>query len=307
MTSRGELTELADGAYAYVQPPGGWCVSNAGVLKGEDGLVIIDTLATMSRAREFRARVERLDLGRPAPVRFIVNTHHHGDHIFGNCAFAPTATVIAHDAARTEIEKAGLGLRRLWPDVDWGPVSLVLPSVTFPDRLDLQLGSLTAELRYAGPAHTTNDIVVWLPRERVLFAGDVAMNGVTPFVLMGSVRGALRALTRLRDLGPRTVVCGHGQVCGPEVIDDNEEYLRWLFDVALAGIERGIGPLQAAREADLGHFAKLLDPERIVGNLHRAYLELTSLDLPLAAELPVLASFQEMIDFNGGILPRCDA
>ncbi|MFD0900474.1 MBL fold metallo-hydrolase [Actinomadura sediminis] len=295
---------MADGAYAYVQPPGGWCVNNAGVLGGRDGLVAIDTAATLRRARAFRDEVAGLGRG---PVRFVVNTHHHGDHIFGNCVFAPPATVIAHDAAPGEIEKAGLGLRRLWPDVDWGEISLVPPALTFPDRLEIRLENGAAELLYAGPAHTTNDVVAWLPDERVLFAGDVVMHGVTPFVLMGSVHGSLRALARLRGLGPRVVVCGHGDIAGPEVIDDNEEYLRWLLDVARDGVARGRTPLEAASRADLGRFAKLLDPERIVGNLHRAYLELTRPELPYAAELPVLDSFREMIDFNGGRLPRCHA
>ncbi|GDY32006.1 MBL fold metallo-hydrolase [Gandjariella thermophila] len=304
MTGPGTLTELADGAYAYIQSPGGWCVSNAGVLRGRDGLVVIDTVATLGRAHAFRDTLEQLGQG---PVRFVVNTHHHGDHIFGNCVFAPPATVIAHDAARAEIDKAGLGLQQLWPDVDWGEISLVRPHLTFPDRLELDLGPRIVELLHVGPAHTTNDIVAWLPDSRVLYAGDVAMKGVTPFVLMGSVTGSLRALTRLRQLGPSTIVCGHGQVCGPEVLDDNEEYLRWLLDVARAGVARGWTPLEAARRADLGAFALLLDPERILGNLHRAYVELVSPELPLGTELSVLDAFHEMIDFNGGRLPRCDA
>jgi cyclase len=287
-----------------VQPPGGWCVNNAGVLRGPDGLVVVDTVATRSRAREFRATVEGLGLG---PVRFIVNTHHHGDHIFGNCEFAPPATVIAHDAARDEIEKAGLGLQQLWPGVDWGEISLVPPALTFSERLEMSLGAQTAKLIFVGPAHTTNDIVVWLPAERVLFSGDVAMNGVTPYVLMGSVRGSLRALTRLRDLGPRTVVSGHGEVAGPEVIDDTEEYLRWVLDLAEEATEEGVTPLEACRRASLGRFEKLLDPERIVGNLHRACLELANPDLSLGAEADVLGSFREMVDFNGGCLPQCDA
>ena len=300
----GEWAELADGVYAYTQSPGGWCVSNAGVLEGPDGLVLVDTVATIDRARAFQGAVRRLGRGE---ARFVVNTHHHGDHVFGNCVFAPPATVIAHELARAEIAKAGLGLQRLWPDGGWGEVDLVLPGITFPDRLELDLGVRTAELLHIGPAHTTNDVVVWLPGEKVLFAGDVAMNGVTPFVLMGSVHGSLRALARLRGLGPRTVVCGHGKVSGPEVLDDNEEYLRWLLDVAREGVARGSTPLETARRTDLGRFSRLLDAERVVGNLHRAFAELTSPELPLGTELSVLDAFHEMIDFNGGRRPRCDA
>ncbi|MFE6820792.1 MBL fold metallo-hydrolase, partial [Streptomyces sp. NPDC057675] len=73
--------ELAPGVYAYIQPDGGWCVSNSGVLIGDDGVTVVDTTATEDRARALRAAVGALS---PAPVRLVVNTHFHGDHTFGN-------------------------------------------------------------------------------------------------------------------------------------------------------------------------------------------------------------------------------
>ncbi|MFD7576493.1 MBL fold metallo-hydrolase, partial [Streptomyces sp. NPDC059810] len=73
--------ELAPGVYAYIQPDGGWCVSNSGVLIGDDGVTVVDTTATEDRARALRAAVGALT---PAPVRLVVNTHFHGDHTFGN-------------------------------------------------------------------------------------------------------------------------------------------------------------------------------------------------------------------------------
>jgi cyclase len=294
------LTEIAAGVHAYVQPDGGWCVNNAGVLVGHDGVVVIDTVATRSRAERLRDTIDRLGAG---PVHTVVNTHSHGDHTFGNAMFGPSATVVAHTLARTEMAAAGLGLTALWPDVDWGDVRLRLPMVTFDDRLTLHVGDRRVELVHVGPAHTTNDVVAWLPDDGVLFAGDVVLSGCTPFHLMGSVEGTLRALVRLRALAPDLVVSGHGALSGPEVFDRTESYLNWIQELARDGVRSGLTPLDVARDADLGVFGDLLDGERIVGNLYRAYSELRG--DPLGAPLDVAAVFGEMVRFNGGRLPTC--
>lgn len=294
------MTEIADRVFAYVQPDGGWCLNNSGALVGGNGVVAIDTVATIGRARRLREHIDQLGAG---PVRTVVNTHHHGDHVFGNCVFSPDATVIAHERTKTEMLEAGLGLTRLWPDVDWGEVNLVPPDVTFADRLTLHQDDRTVELIHVGPAHTTNDVVAWLPKERVLFAGDVVLAGCSPFVLMGSVSGSLDAISLLRSLDPVTVVSGHGPIGGPEVFDANERYLRWIQRLAAAGFSAGISPLELARQSDLAPAEGLLDQERIVGNLHRAYSELRG--QPRDAKLDVVGIFGEMVQFNSGVLPTC--
>ncbi|MDQ1047521.1 MBL fold metallo-hydrolase [Streptomyces sp. V4I2] len=299
-TEQETLTEVAEDVYAYVQRPGGWCVSNAGAIAGRDGAVIVDTLATQARAERFRACVDQLGVG---ARRTVVNTHHHGDHNFGNQAFGTSAEVIAHERAPAELIDTGLALTRLWPDVEWGDVRVARPTITFADGLVLETGEQRVELLYVGPAHTTNDIVVWLPRSKVLFTGDVVLADATPFALMGSVSGSLEAVERLRRLGARTVVCGHGPVKGPEVFDENEAYLRRIQQVAAAGLDAGWSPLRAAREAGPGDFAHLLDPERLVGNLHRAYAELRGGERGEPLDVPSV--FGEMVEYNEGVLPTC--
>lgn len=298
-----KVTEVADRVFAYVQGEGGWCVSNAGVLTGPDGATVIDTAATVARARRLAATVDRLAAG---PGRLLVNTHFHGDHTFGNAVFGDAgAVIVAHELARREMGVAGLGMTRLWPTVDWGEVEVRLPQLTFRDRMTLHLGDRVAELIFVGPAHTVTDAVVWLPAERVLFAGDVVMPGCTPFVLMGSVRGSLRAIGALRALDPLVVVGGHGPVAGPEVLDDTEGYLRWLLGAAEAGFAAGLTPLAVAQAAGLGDYAAWLDAERLVGNLHRVYAELRG--EPEGTELDVVGIFGEMVRYNGGQLPACYA
>jgi len=299
-TTEPYLAEIADGVFGYVQPPGGWCVSNAGVITGGGQVAVVDTTATAARAGAFRDAVATLGAGE---VRTVVNTHFHGDHTFGNQVFVDTATIVGHRLVREEMLAAAFGLTKLWPDVVWGELQLTPPTLLFDSTLTLHLGDRLVELIHVGPAHTTNDIAVWLPEERVLFAGDVVLSGCTPFNLMGSISGGLRAVARLAALGPRTVVTGHGAVCGPEVFAANAGYLRWLTELAATGRAAGLSPLELSRQCDLGEFAGWLDAERIVGNLHRAYAELDGAE-PGAA-LDVVGIFGEIIEYNGGRAPEC--
>jgi cyclase len=294
------LSELADGVFGYVQPPGGWCVSNAGVITGGQSVVLVDTLATTARTAALRSVVAGLCRG---PVRTVVNTHFHGDHTFGNSQF-PDATFIGHRLLRTSMTTAGTALTQLWPEVDWGEIEIMPPAIVFDDRLTLYAGERELQLIHFGPAYTTNDVVVWLPAERVLFAGDIVLSGCTPFVLMGSVRGSLAAIEQMAGLNPDVILCGHGAPAGPDVFEANARYLRWLTDIAGQGIDARLTPLQLAREIELGEFAELLDAERLVANLRRAYAELGG--AAPGVELDVMAAFAEMVELTGG-LPVCAA
>jgi cyclase len=108
-----------------------------------------------------------------------------------------------------------------------------------------------------GPAHTTNDSLVWLPEQRVLFCGDLLFNGGTPFVLMGSVRGAIEVLTEVvAPIPAEVIVPGHGAPCDAGLIDDVVGYLRFVLDAARAGLDAGLTPLELARETELGQYAE---------------------------------------------------
>ena len=215
---------MSPGVFAYVQLDGSWGLNNTGFLLGRKHVLAIDTCFTERRTR---ALIDALrSRAGTRPVRVLVNTHHHGDHTFGNYLLAGEATIVGHELCREALLREGFAAHRLFPGVEWGTVELAPPEVTFRDRLGLWLDDLRVELIHVGPAHTTNDVVAWIPERKVLYTGDVVFNGGTPFALAGSVAGWLEALDRLRALGAETIVPGHGAVCGPQVFDDIEAYLR---------------------------------------------------------------------------------
>jgi cyclase len=181
------------------------------------------------------------------------------------------------------------GCPPLWDPVpDWGPVSRRLPEITVGASLTLYVGGRRVELLHpGGPAHTTGDLIAWLPEDRALFSGDLVFAGLTPLVFMGSVDGALAALDWLAARQPDILVPGHGPVVtGPDiplVLEEHRRYYRFVLDTATQGWSGGLTPLEAARQADLGDFSGWADAERIVLNLHRAYADRAGQDLDLIA------------------------
>jgi cyclase len=300
---RPEVHEVSEGIYAYVQPDGTWWINNTGFLVGPQGVISIDSCSTERRTRAYRDAIAAVT---PAPVRVVINTHHHGDHTFGNCLF-PTAAIVAHE--RTRAEAIAFGPPQplpFWDGPDWGELSLDPPFVTFTDEIAVHAGDLRAQVRYVGtPAHTTNDSIVWIPDRSVLFCGDLIFNGGTPFLLMGSVAGAIDVLEHVvRPLGAKTIVPGHGPVFGdPGPLDATLDYLRFVLGVAGRARDAGVSPLAAARDTDLGRFAGWADRERLVGNLHRACAELGG--APRGAPIDVVTALADMVAYNGGAPLSC--
>lgn len=294
------LEEVSPGIFAYVQLDGTWFLNNCGFIVGKQSAVVIDTTSTEKRAHAFLEAVRRTT---SHPVQALVNTHSHGDHTHGNYLFSPETAIIAHDLCRDEVAHQNIeATQARFPTGDFGNPIPTPPMVTFPDRLSVFVDDLLVELQYMGPAHTTNDVVAWIPERKVLFSGDLVFNGGTPFALAGSIAGWLEALPRLRALGAETIVPGHGSVCDASVFETIEAYLRFVQATAKRGFEAGAAPLELARSIDLGEFAGLGDSERIVGNLHRAYSELRG--EPRGTVLSP-AAFTEMIEYNGGQPLRC--
>jgi cyclase len=297
-----ELVEVADRVFAYLQPDGSWWINNGGFVVGSRSVVGIDACSTHKRTQAYLDRIRTVSTN---PVTTLINTHHHGDHTYGNSLFTG-ATIVGHENTRTQLLAAGPPpAAGIWEPVDWGPVELAPPTLTFSDRVRIWSDELPLDVTHVGgPAHTDNDSLVWLPEQKVLFCGDLLFNGGTPFVLMGSVTGAIRVLTEVVASVPaETIVPGHGMPCTPALIDTVVQYLRFVLDLAERGRDAGLVPLDVARQADLGEYADWLDAERIVGNLHRAYVDLD----PTSGPVDIVTALTDMVAYNGGRPLTCHA
>ena len=297
------VQEVSDGIFAYVQPDGTWWINNTGFLVGRKGVVSIDACSTEARTCAYRETIQTMT---GLPVRTLVNTHHHGDHTHGNFIF-PEATIVGHERTRQEVlATGGPPAPGIWTDVDWSIAEVEPPFLTFTDEVTLYVDDLRCVVRHVGSAaHTTNDSIVWIPERSVLFCGDLIFNGGTPFVLMGSVDGSISVLEQLKTYGAEVIVPGHGDVCGPGAFDDVLGYLRFVATLAREAKEAGLSPLEAGRHADLSQWAHLTDPERIVGNLHRAYADLEGGQL--GKPIDTAAALADMVTFNGGHALTCRA
>ncbi len=299
------LEEVSPGIFAYIQLDGSWGLNNMAFITEGRGVAVFDATTTEKRTRGL---IETIGKTTDKPVATLINTHSHLDHTFGNCFFGPEVTIVGHELCRDEILEAGEGMipaaHEIFPQVDFGKIEIVPPMLTFADELTLHAGDLGIHLEFVGPAHTTNDIVAWIPERELLIAGDILFNQGTPFAAGGSIIGWLQTLEEIRELDAKTFIPGHGPVCGPEVIDDVAAYLRFVQDRARAGFEADATPLEVARDTDLGRFSDWLDSERLVGNLHRAYSELRG--EALGAPIDFATMMAEMVEFNGGPV-RCVA
>ena len=296
-----QLAEVADGVFAYIQPDGSWYINNTGFVVGRSSVISVDACSTERRTRAYLDRIASVS---KAPVSMLINTHHHGDHTYGNSLFG-TATIIAQEDCRTEMIAFGMpGNTGIWEPVDWGEVTLAPPTLTFADRVRLWSDDRPLEVSYAGQAaHTSNDSLVWLPEQQVLFCGDLLFNGGTPFLLMGSVRGAIDVLTNVvAPIPARVIVPGHGAPCDHGLIGTVTGYLEFVLATARNGISAGLPPLELARQTDLGDYDGWLDRERIVGNLHRAYA-----DLGASEGVNLIGALTDMVAFNDGKPLSCFA
>ncbi|GAA4558729.1 MBL fold metallo-hydrolase [Planotetraspora kaengkrachanensis] len=294
------LHEIVEGVFAWVQPDGTWWINNAGAVSGPDGTIVVDTCATEVRTRRFLAAVGAAT--GDAPLTMAVNTHLHGDHTYGNSLLPSSTVLIGHEAMREGLLTDPIidGCPPVWQPVpDWGGVTRRVPSVVLRSDLTLFTGSRRVDLLHPGySAHTTGDVVAWLPEERVLFTGDLIFHGVTPLVFMGSVEGAIASLGWLADFGADHVVPGHGPLIDgaalPGVLADVERYLQLVLRTARTGLDEGLTPLEAAQRCDLGEFAAWPDAERLVLNLHRAYADAAGRPFDL------LEAIGDAVRYNGG-------
>ncbi len=225
--------QLAPGVY-MLQGAGG----NIGVSTGEDGVVLIDDQFA-PLADKIKTAVVALS---PKPIRFIVNTHWHGDHTGGNEPFAKAgALIVAHDNVRKRMSVEQVN--ELWGRTTPPSPAGALPILTFGEDVTLHVNGADLHVLHLPPAHTDGDAIVHFPSANVVHAGDVFFNGTYPVIDVpagGSLSGMIAAADRLLQIaGPKTqIIPGHGPLATPAE-------LRGYRDM-LAQVKARVAPLVAA-------------------------------------------------------------
>jgi glyoxylase-like metal-dependent hydrolase (beta-lactamase superfamily II) len=239
--------KLAPNVYAVITPARdfptadnkGWN-SNAGFVVTSTGVLVFDTGSSEVIGEALRKVIRKVS---PKPVRWIVNSHGHGDHWLGNQAVADRDTVIYASAkVRDRIQREGKDwVRRMHTMTGGltGESTVRAPTqVVQPPHKDV-LGGVKVELIASGDSHSPGDLLLWLPEQKILFAGDVVYSDRAPATFDGQFPQWVEFLRVLEALKPKSVVPGHGKVMGVEAIKRQREYFEVIWEQARKGVAAG--------------------------------------------------------------------
>ena len=264
--------EVAPGVYAVITPARdfpnpenkGWN-SNAAFVLTNDGVLVIDTGSSQAIGQALRKVIRGVS---PAPIRWIVNTHGHGDHWLGNEAVAEADTeIIASTPVTERIRNERDYWVSLFADMTEGATGTHtrtrVPTTVLDTASSRMLGGIRVELLLSGSSHSPGDVLVWLPEKGTLITGDVAYQGRTPGTFESNIQRWIRFLGELDALAPETVIPGHGAVTDGAGITRMRRFLEVLWNTVQRGYEQGLSdfellPKVRAALADLApHFPGL--------------------------------------------------
>jgi glyoxylase-like metal-dependent hydrolase (beta-lactamase superfamily II) len=241
---RETFAELAPGVFALTAEGD----PNSGVVIGDDSVLVIDARATPVMAKELVARIRAVT---DKPIRHVLLTHYHAVRVLGVAGYEERVNVIASDVTRGMIVERGRQdmdseiqrFPRLFRAKETIP-GLTWPNVVFHERMTLWLGSREVQIIHAGRGHTRGDTIAWLPKEQVLFAGDLVEFGATPYCGDAHFTDWPATLERLASFAPQALVPGRGEaLTTPEQVGqgiaETRAFLEDVFRIARAGVAAG--------------------------------------------------------------------
>lgn len=225
----GERQEI--GARVFINTAYRGCTP--GFVITDEGLILIDAPLIPEQAKDWRRQIEMEAPG--MPLLYMFNTDHHRGHALGNQYFLPTM-IIAHERAYKEMSGYTENFKeRVYNSFKREPeiqqqltnIEIILPDVTFTDRVRLLYGGREVQLIYMG-GHTPATSIAWLPEEKIAFVGDVLWVDQHPYMAQANSLEWIDALRQIRELGAERLVPGHGPVCTPDATKQVEEYILFM-------------------------------------------------------------------------------
>lgn len=266
-----QIQEVAEGIIVVLHGRGEAGIANASCVFEQGQALVVDTMTFP----EMTDGLLRAIASRAALVTAVLNTHHHIDHTGGNRAFAGTP-IVAHSRTVQELERMATLPASFYDQIlpnfrgQFADVQIQLPD-TSPEHFTLPQGG---ELQAFQGAHSPADLAVWLPRSRVLLAGDLSFIGVTPMAAHGLLSGWIKALDRLIELQPAVVVPGHGHVGNVQDLIDLRTYFQAVFAMAQRVVSEALAPEDALSQLEGGPVADWIEGGRTRLNLERAVAEI---------------------------------
>jgi glyoxylase-like metal-dependent hydrolase (beta-lactamase superfamily II) len=218
-------------------------------------------------------------------VKRLVITHFHGDHT-GGIQFVEGAEIIAHQNCRAAMAKlvsqpkpANWAKRENWAD-GTEEFKWTLPNQTYSERMTFYDGDTQVELIYPGLGHTDGDTLVYLPKQKIMFIGDIGGFGVTPLNGSGYVAEMIKTCDKILDMDVDTIVPGHGPVGGKAELADMRDYFVLIQREGKKRFDAGMTAGRAAADIDLGKYKNWADADRIATNMARMYAEFSGTITP---------------------------
>jgi len=234
---------LGDGLYAYTAEGD----PNTGIIVGDDGVMVIDTQATPVMAQQVIARIREVT---DKPVKYVVLSHYHAVRVLGASAYGAEQIIASRDTfdliverGQQDYESEVARFPRLFQSVETVP-GLTWPSIVFERSLTLFMGKREVRILQLGRGHTKGDTVVWLPKEKVLFAGDLVEYGATPYTGDAYLQDWPQTLANLRALKPEKLVPGRGAALKtPKEVEDGisgtQAFLMQMYQSVAQGVAAG--------------------------------------------------------------------
>jgi cyclase len=247
-----QARKVADNVYAIVTPTrelpnaenGGWN-SNSAFIVTDSGVLLFDSGSSTGIGRALRQTIAGVT---SQPVRWIVNSHAHGDHWLGNAAFADSVErIYASPEVATAIKIGGtswVGQFNAMTGGITGDSQILAPNTIVEQAMQTSLGGEQIHFMLAGGSHSPGDLMLWLPRQRVLIAGDVVYSDRMPSTNAGDLRQWIETLESLQRLQPRVVVAGHGEVTDIAGIERLHALLGELWAAVEAGVDEGLSDFE---------------------------------------------------------------